>query len=424
MTAAVSDISFSQWYQTGQTVRGEYITNITVPDSNTAWISWMNPDFSSNILRTTNGGANWNFVTPPGNGYFLTTSQGLSPLKAVIGMGESNPEIWMTEDGGLNWYFIDQIAGINSYIDDIVFSKSNPDIGFIVGDEGTTNHIFKTTDGGTVWSRSSHDNQGQYPAFQSGFAIDQSFFGFRIYLSGSLTDSYITNNGGVNWYKGKINSSGHGGIAFSDNKRNAIYTSVNQLPVFWKTDNGGISWGNQNFISSVSGENYPVWISGTNTIFFNTLYEIYRSDDGGNNWTRQYYDTSDAVLHIDYARYGNTIVGYAICFNGKILKTRQAVTTDINQISESIPENYSLHQNYPNPFNPKTTIKFDVYKKGKVRLTVFDIKGQLINVLVDNVLKEGTYEFNFNGNDLPSGTYFYRISANNFSESKKMILLK
>lgn len=99
-------------------------------------------------------------------------------------------------------------------------------------------------------------------------------------------------------------------------------------------------------------------------------------------------------------------------------------STGITALNNSTPENFSLSQNYPNPFNPETKIKFQISNSSEVKLTVFDNAGREVAILVNQFLKAGNYEFNFNAKGLSSGIYFYRLSAENFSETKKMILLK
>jgi len=92
--------------------------------------------------------------------------------------------------------------------------------------------------------------------------------------------------------------------------------------------------------------------------------------------------------------------------------------------SNLIPERYSLSQNYPNPFNPVTKIKFAIPKQGFVTLKVYDILGREVKTLVNDVKAPGTYSVDFNGTELSSGVYFYKIQVNGFSEIKRMVLIK
>jgi hypothetical protein len=100
---------------------------------------------------------------------------------------------------------------------------------------------------------------------------------------------------------------------------------------------------------------------------------------------------------------------------------------NIKKITGSVADRFELQQNYPNPFNPVTKIVFDVPANGKmsnVRLAVFDITGKLVTELVNRVYAQGRYEVTFTADKLSSGTYFYRLTSENFSEVKKMTLLK
>lgn len=96
----------------------------------------------------------------------------------------------------------------------------------------------------------------------------------------------------------------------------------------------------------------------------------------------------------------------------------------INIINENIPVKFMLSQNYPNPFNPATTIKFAVPVAGLIKLSVYDILGREIKILANENLAAGSYSVNWNASNYPSGIYFYRLEGSDFTETKKMILLK
>lgn len=92
--------------------------------------------------------------------------------------------------------------------------------------------------------------------------------------------------------------------------------------------------------------------------------------------------------------------------------------------SGEIPDKYVLSQNYPNPFNPETKISFSIPKSGNVSLKVYDILGNLVYTLVNGYLNSGSFSYEFSGTDIASGIYYYRLTADNFSETRKMILIK
>ncbi len=99
-------------------------------------------------------------------------------------------------------------------------------------------------------------------------------------------------------------------------------------------------------------------------------------------------------------------------------------TTDVRQIDNAIPDQYELDQNYPNPFNPSTTIRYKVAKEGLVTLKVYNLLGQEVATLVNELQVSGSYEVTFDARSLSSGIYFYTLTSGNFVSTKKMILMK
>ena len=100
------------------------------------------------------------------------------------------------------------------------------------------------------------------------------------------------------------------------------------------------------------------------------------------------------------------------------------VNTGINQIGTEVPDKFELSQNYPNPFNPVTTINFAIPKASNVSLKVYDILGKEVETIHNGYLNAGYYKINFDAKNLASGMYFYKIEADNFSDIKRMLLLK
>ncbi len=102
----------------------------------------------------------------------------------------------------------------------------------------------------------------------------------------------------------------------------------------------------------------------------------------------------------------------------------QGIVSDISNGSILIPEGFKLHQNYPNPFNPSTLIGYQISDNNFVSLKIFDIAGKEISTIVNKNQPAGNYEVTFDGGGLSSGIYFYKLSAGDFSETKKMSLVK
>ncbi len=121
------------------------------------------------------------------------------------------------------------------------------------------------------------------------------------------------------------------------------------------------------------------------------------------------------------------------CVTNGILYGDTSFPVGISNISSEVPNSFRLYQNFPNPFNPVTKIKFDVPSlippsKGdrgmRVRLIIYDILGREVATPVNEPLKPGTYEVEWDAANYPSGAYYYKLHAGDYSESKKMILLK
>ena len=94
------------------------------------------------------------------------------------------------------------------------------------------------------------------------------------------------------------------------------------------------------------------------------------------------------------------------------------------KVNALIPQEYFLSQNYPNPFNPSTKINYRIPVQGHVMLKIYDVLGNEVSVLVNEDKPAGNYEVTFDLTDLPSGIYFYELTAGNFIQTKKMILIR
>jgi len=110
--------------------------------------------------------------------------------------------------------------------------------------------------------------------------------------------------------------------------------------------------------------------------------------------------------------------------NMNLAETRYNTITEIEEITSAPPVDYQLLQNYPNPFNPSTAIQFRIARPELVSLKVFDVLGNEVAILIHREFNAGSYTYNFKADNLSSGIYFYRITAGNYSETKKMNLLK
>jgi len=98
--------------------------------------------------------------------------------------------------------------------------------------------------------------------------------------------------------------------------------------------------------------------------------------------------------------------------------------TSVERLDDIIPSAYGLQQNYPNPFNPTTTIQYDLLEASNVILKIYNLQGKKISTLVSGRFSAGKYEIEWDASGVASGIYYYQLQANEFVETKSLILLK
>lgn len=220
--------------------------------------------------------------------------------------------------------------------------------------------------------------------------------------------------------------------SFADNANNSYGNNVNNYMVLTTPLN----------LSTSPICNLTFWQSYNTENGFDFCYLEASSDNGttwqtvsqwtGSNttWTQQSFDlTSYANASSQFkirfrlqSDAGVTSQGWHVD-DIRILTYCQGVINSVGNI-EQLPVKYSLEQNYPNPFNPVTRINYAIAKEGFVKLTIYDLLGREVNVLVNEVKNAGYYSVDFNGVNLSSGVYFYKLESNGFVDTKKLTLIK
>ncbi|MGE5436279.1 MAG: choice-of-anchor D domain-containing protein [Syntrophothermus sp.] len=239
----------------------------------------------------------------------------------------------------------------------------------------------------------------------------------------SLGDSTVN---GVVWSTYKVTAHTTDPLLFYTSEPSAGYSRDNIAPEVPK-----------GFTASVTNNRvYLKWNSSKEKDF--QYYAIYRSTDpnfSADTMKKYTYTTIDTayvdnnvsmnqkyyykIAAMDYAGNRSTSTNAEI-----------AVLSDVNDEGKAIPKEYSLEQNFPNPFNPSTVIRYSLPYESRVKVSIFNSLGQLVNELVDKIEASGNYEKAFNAGNLPSGIYIYSISVqstdgkNSFSSVKKMMLVK
>jgi hypothetical protein len=194
-----------------------------------------------------------------------------------------------------------------------------------------------------------------------------------------------------------------------------------------KTTNGGLNWFTQ--LSYSYYDVYSLYVLNSNLVWAAANEGVlYFTTNGGTNWLTDIKTTNNPLFSVFFI---NENTGWVAGGNGTILKTTNSGYVFVNNISKDIPQSFYLHQNYPNPFNPTTTIRYELPRAGVVRLAVYDVMGREVEMLVNERLTAGSYEAvwdacltNGQGTRFASGVYFYRLTAEGYGETKRMLLIK
>jgi photosystem II stability/assembly factor-like uncharacterized protein len=405
----LTQYTHTQWYR--QSVpTNKSIVGIEFIDSLKGWAAtgWGSTADTSYILYTSNGGTNWQIQFRFGGAFFESMDMvdantgyvgGYSPLP---GPGSV---MFKTTNGGQNWVNLN--IGVSLGFDDICFI--NRDSGYVC--ENTFNNLYVTTNGGTNWMlRNNGLTSNPFKLF---------FLNFSTGYCGADFTLYKTTNAGANWSLVSTFSESVKSIFLLNENTGWLGFGNNAIIRF--TSNGGNNW--------ITQPNAGFGGSITEIVFFNsqlgyaasgTIY-IYKTYNGGQNWGYQIDTTgSQNISFIDTLRGWSGSAGISHTTNGG----GPVTYLGINTISTEIPGKFTLYQNYPNPFNPVTKINFDIKTRSFIKLVVYDILGRIVNELVNEALNAGIYEYTFENENLPSGTYFYRMITANYTETRKMILIK
>ena len=258
-----------------------------------------------------------------------------------------------------------------------------------------------------LWKKSFAGIGGEYYDRVTGLTTDQTG---NIYLTGSSVRT--TGSGGEDFLTLKYDPSGN---------------------LQWDSYyNGTGNDGDYSKAISVDGAG-NVYITGiTYETNFNFDYTTVKYDPAGvQKWKIKYdggfTNRRDEAIAISLDPAGNVIVT-GISSRGvntdDFATIQYSQTVGITQITTTVPEKFSLSQNYPNPFNPKTVIRYSLNENRFINLKVYNVLGNEIATLVNEKQNSGTYEVDFEAADLAGGIYFYKLTAGDYSETKKMNLIK
>ena len=326
-----------------------------------------------------------------------------SLLDVIVALGGSNQIVWYRNAGGnpITWEknIVDnQFTGARSVVGFDINNDGNNDL---VGAALSINQVSIWFNSGTnpiLWSKQIVDNTvgGAHWVNVIDLDIDDDA---DIIAAGAIPGiiAWWRNDGGspIHWTKQIISSGFSGALSVAaadldlDNDIDVFGAAVNDSRVtFWKNEgNTPISWTQNMLLNDYMGA-WPVF--GTDL------------DEDGD---------------ID-------ILTAASYLNRVTWLENTTIITNIESQSQSLPDKYILYQNYPNPFNPTTTISYRIPELSFVTLKVYDVLGNEIKTLVNEEKTAGNYEIDFEGKELPSGVYFYKLNSSNFSMIKKMTFIR
>jgi len=319
------------------------------------------------------------------------------------------------------------------------------------GADNTDVFFVKSTDGGNTWTSplKVNDDNTTRQQFFTWMTIDPTTgfiyccFYDRRNTTGAATDMYVarSTNGGNTFENFKVSESSFtptAGIFFGDYTNIAAYNRM-VYPIWMRLDGYTLSvWTAiiqdttssipvelSDFYSNTSnGKVLLTWQTSTETN--NRGFEIQRSNDQNNWMTIGYVEGKGTTTEPNQFSYTDepSLSGTyyyrlkQVDFNGRY-EYSKVLEVDLQIIKE-----FALEQNYPNPFNPVTTIGYELPKESDVAIKVYDILGKELTTLVKGKEQAGVHEVRFDGSQLGSGIYIYRMSVDNYTVTKKMILMK
>ena len=356
-----------------------------------AWNGVVPPNDTTFIWRTTDGGGTWSVVFAQPHG-FVDAAKMISPTEGV-GVGDPVPgegkwTFVRTTDSGASWSRIPsgpaQINGeLGLYRSLCTYGTKHIWFGTWVGNN-TSAAVYRSTDAGLTWSRKN-----------TPFQYDACTVWFSDSLHGLCSETSLarSTDGGVTWIPTRHDTLGLAGWDWLGYQ------------------NGWLA------LASVSGGK-DLWATLDTT--------VYRSTNWGASWSIAYANTNDTLLYSSFVTVGDSTVGWFTTLGANIVTCRyRELPVGVHELANgNVPTEFGLSQNYPNPFNPTTDISFQLPVASNVRLTVYDILGCEVAVLVNERKAPGSYNVQFNGSGLASGVYLCRLQAGDFVSAKKLLLTK
>ena len=269
--------------------------------------------------------------------------------------------------------------------------------------------MLKTTDGGQSWTVINSNTS----SFDVKFLNEQTLIsvggGGAIFKSSDAGESWLTKNSPTTQSLRSVD--------FMD-EENGFAVGWNGIVL--RTTDAGENWSIVNLNTNETLKKVK-FVNQTHGYIIGPNGIIYYTSNSGNNWGNQNSTTDKNLTDIFFV---DDTTGYIVGDNGTLLKTIDGGGTVKVDNNHQTPIRFILYQNYPNPFNPTTKIKFEIALPSLVNLTVYDLLGRKVAMLVDEYLNSGLYETEFDASYLSSGVYFYTLKTKNYVETKKLVLIR
>ncbi len=396
------------WDSVVTTIGTVYLYDVDFLDAITGWVVGA----TGNCWKTTDGGTSWTQQTTTLTGIIYSISMANATNGWLAG---ASGTVNVTTDGGTSWTL--QTSGMGTstiYSIDAVDAST----GYLSGASGK---VSKTTDGGTTWGLLTLPAEIGTSILYSIDFRDQN----HGLTGGSLGKVITTTDGGATWQFGSTAGSTIYGVraAIAGLDTTSAFT-VGTSAYIHKNSLFLVPVELTSFTSSVSGNTVTLhWTTATEKN--NQGFEVERKTQTGNfdqiafvqgNGTTTNISSYSYIDRVETGTYTYRLK--QIDYDGSFSYSKE-VTADI-----ATPAEFALEQNYPNPFNPSTVIKYAVPQDGMVTLSIYNVLGQKVSTLVNQVQKAGRYDVTFDAGGLSTGIYFYKIESGNFSSVKKMMLIK
>ena len=291
--------------------------------------------------------------------------------------------------------------------------------------------IFRSTNGGTNWTATAGGMQlDGNPSISMAISYTNENL---VYVGTAPVTSrariFRTTNGGVNWtdITGPLPDRYPVDIAVDPQNDAVVYVVFSGFGTshLYKSFDYGDTWVDiGSGLPDVPSSSVVIDPQISSHIYYGNDIGVYLSTNSGINWFEYSTGMPEASIVMDLSIVSQSRkLRAATHGNGAYERKLFGNPSSVNIISETAGT-YRLEQNYPNPFNSSTVIRFQFSDTREVTLKTYDVLGKELFTLVNGKFQPGTYQVSFNGNGLPSGVYFYKLSAGEFTDIKKMILMK